>query len=205
VAAEVVRESGARISGCLRDYDICSRSKTAEFMILLPGATEEACASVIARLRGKVTAAERSGPELEICVGTASWPQDGSTVAELVEQVERSLERDRQRVQRGEVELDSIPPSMVERRAREEEQPHTVWFEGFPQEVRVSAVPTSRGLRLKMPLRFLKRGASVQLTPPEGRPSEGTLQDTVLGRGGPSDAFPMLYMSVSTRGQAGLD
>ncbi len=48
-----------------------------------------------------------------------------------------------------------------------------------------------------MPLKFLQRGTAVQLSS-DLASHQGTLEDTVLGRSGPTNTVPMLYLNVAT-------
>jgi diguanylate cyclase (GGDEF)-like protein len=189
----ILRQLGKSVRRSLREYDILSRNEAAEFMVILPGATPQDCSTVVARLRSQFSA----NAEAEVCMGTASWPQDAGNVVELIDEAKSAMERDRQRLLAGEVEIGSIPASMVEGTSERTEQHTTVWFEGFPQEVRVRAVQTPQGLRIKLPLRFLRSGSSIHLDLPEGTLS-GTLRETVLGISKPVDNVPMLYLDVAT-------
>lgn len=160
----------------LREYDIFCHTAAGEYRLILPGADGRACALVTERLRRRVTAALADGPALHVGFGCASWPEQGG---DLVEEASVALIGERQRapLAAGRPELDPYPT--------------TVWFEGFPQQVKVQATPTPQGIRLRMPLRFLRRGSAIRLE------SKGAvLVDAALGRGKAADTVPTLYVDV---------
>jgi len=136
-------------------------------------------------------------PSVQVCVGTGTWPEDGTNPTGLVTRALQALRQDRRRMHDGQVDIDEVPPSMVERRRRDRSQPARVLFEGFPQQVSVKAVETPEGLRLRMPLRFLRIGSAVQFDLAEGS-TTGVLKNAVLGRTSTADSVPMLYLEVST-------
>jgi GGDEF domain-containing protein len=192
--SDLVEES---IRGSLREYDICCRTAMSEFHIILPGAGVDVRLMVVQRLRKRI-AADLAGLSVHLGVGVATWPEDGSRAEDLLEEVNVALIEDRHRQMIG----------AGRRFAPVDDQVYltTVSFEGFPQPVRVQAVQTPQGIRLRMPLKFLRRGSWVRLLSPAGSTdlvaghaeathSTGVLTEAVLGRGnhGP---VPMLYVDV---------
>lgn len=185
------------VRSTLREYDICNRTAGDTFSIILPEANHQDCAAVVARLRKRVAASLVGALPVQVHVGTATWPEDGSKPEQLVGWAAASLADDRRRQLRGEVALEGIPPSMVEGRRTDASYPASVLFEGFPQQVRVNAVQTPEGLRLRMPLKFLRIGSSIHFDLPEGS-TTGVLTHAVLGRTSTGEHVPMLYLDVST-------
>jgi diguanylate cyclase (GGDEF)-like protein len=188
--AHAVRDS-------LRDYDICCRSGEYEFMLLLPGATLEDCAGVVARLRQRVA---QDAEGVTSAVGTATWPVSGGSVEDVIEEANISLAADFRRWKLGEVEIAGVPPSMVEDR-RDRRRLATVWFEGIPQALEVQAADTSQGLRFRMPVSFLRKGSPVYFTGPRGKTFSGTLRSAVLGPGGPDHPVPVLQVELAAPAQ----
>jgi GGDEF domain-containing protein len=194
-ALDMVEES---IRGSLREYDICCRTALNEFHIILPGAGVDVRLMVVQRLRKRIAVDLADGPSVHLGVGVATWPEDGSRAEDLLEEVTVALIEDRHRQMVGE----------GQRFAPVDEQVYltTVSFEGFPQPVRVQAVQTPQGIRLRMPLKFLRRGSWVRLLSPPAHPTElemdraetthstGVLTEAVLGRN--QDPVPMLYVDV---------
>jgi len=167
----------------LREYDILCHTAAGEYRLILPGADARACALATERLRRRVTAALANGPALQVGFGSASWPEQGGRPEDLVEEASAALIEERQQLRQA--------PPVADRPQRPDPYPTTVWFEGFPQQVKVQATPTPQGIRLRMPLRFLRRGSAIRL-----ESKGGVLVDAALGRGKAADTVPTLYVDV---------
>jgi diguanylate cyclase (GGDEF)-like protein len=193
VSEVLVQLAWESLRRCLREYDVCCHISPHEMRVILPGASADDCASVIARIRQRADAERKpTCPAPQICAGTATWPQQGSGMLMLIDQAQLALRDDRRRLLAGEVEIGAVPPSMVESRRGAEVHPTSVWFEGFPHQVQVEAVQTPNGVRLRMPLRFLRLGSTVQFDL-EQQNHAGVLAEAVLGK---TNAIPMLFLDV---------
>lgn len=172
----------------LRAYDVVCQAQ-GRSMLILPGADPAACAVIVARLRQRLGAAR-------VAVGTACFPADGGSPAELVAESDRSLERDRARQLEGRVELDRIPPSMVEGLERESQET-TIWFRGLPKRLPVQVLRTQAGTRLKLPLSFLRSGREFRIDAEAARPLAGVVREVMLSRYRALDDSPVVYLDVS--------
>jgi GGDEF domain-containing protein len=193
--AAVLGEVEELVRSSLRVYDIVEQARDQEFRLILPGASHNDCAAVIARIRQRLAASKEP---LQLCVGTATSPGEGTTGADLLTRAARAREQDRQRLLSGEVEIDSIPASMVERFARQQEHPSTIWLGGVPLRMPVRVLRSDRGIRLKLPLSFLRRGTSFRIDLDHGKHCSGVLQGAVLGRYRAADQTPVVYLEVQT-------
>ncbi len=185
-ATAVVRER-------LRPYDACCLLAPGCLGLILPGTTYRSCAAVVARLRRSLD----QSIDADVAIGVASWPEDGVTAVALLEGAEGAIARDRRRCKSGEVEFASVPPFMAEDGATEDRttsQMATLWLEGLPAALRVQAIDTDSGVRLRAPLEFLQSGAWVRLRTSGGSMVSGQLEAASLGRR--SDGPPVLELEV---------
>jgi hypothetical protein len=193
---QVIRASARIISAGLRGYDICCRTAPTEFTILLPGARADACASIVSRIRMQLA---ETWPGQPIYIGTATYNVDGKSAEQLLKQAHHRRNEDLRRQTEGEIEIGGIPASMVETPPPELSATTIIWFEGIRQPIRVQTVPTDGGLRMRLPLTFLRIGSSIRFDRGNGIASTGTLQETVVG--GAGSAFPVLQLEVVTSGE----
>jgi len=91
----LLQESGERIRGCLRDYDMVARLGGDEFAVILPEVRHDVDLAVVAR---KILAAIEapfyiSGKELFIStsIGIACYPSDSSEPAELIRNADAAM------------------------------------------------------------------------------------------------------------------
>ena len=185
---EIDGAPGAHIGEGLRAYDVVCEAQ-GRSLLILPGAGPAACAVVVARLRQRLEGSR-------VAVGTACFSADGSSAAELVAAADRSLERDRTRQLEGRVELDRIPPSMVEGLERDNQET-TVWFRGLPKRLPVQVLRTQAGVRLKLPLSFLRSGREFRIDADAARPLAGVVREVMLSRYRALDDSPVVYLDVS--------
>jgi diguanylate cyclase (GGDEF)-like protein len=186
------------VAGSLRVYDIICQQGGLELMLILPGADSVACASVVARIREQLCSEPAPLP-LQLSIGTASFPDEGDQSLELMAQAGRARQRDQRRLLQGEVEIDSIPASMVEGLARrDDEQPTTIWLGGVPIRMPVRVLQSDQGLRLKLPLAFLRKGTAFRLDLEQGKHCSGVLRTAELGRYRSTDDAPVVYLEITT-------
>lgn len=199
ISPEELQKANELLVRSLRPYDTCCLGYATEFRILLPGATYDDCAAIVARLRATLVAGSKLGQLVNAGFGTATWPTNGKSADALLDQARGGMRADQQRLCQGEVEFDGgIPSSMVEDiRSR---QPHTtkVKFKDFPKPIQVKALPTPKGLQLKLPLSFLRTGAVLELTLDEGQRYTGMLEATFMRRPRATEGTPVMYLDVTT-------
>ena len=179
----------AAARSALRSYDVMCSVGSRQLGVLLPGTVE--CSTVVARLRG---ALDGQGT---VVIGTSSWPTEGATAAELIDHARDEMDRDRRRMAVGEVSFDSIPPAMVEV-ASPQPRPTTAWFEGVSGGLAVQVAHTSQGLRIRLPLSFLRLGSSVHVAQEDGQTRHGILAEAFLGGGSSSERVPVLQIELDT-------
>lgn len=75
--------------GCLREIDTLGRYGGDEFVILLPGSTPYHAGIVAERFRRKVN--ETENPHFTVSIGIANFPEDGTTVDELIACADQGL------------------------------------------------------------------------------------------------------------------
>jgi hypothetical protein len=179
----------------LRAYDILGRTESG-FLMILPDADADACAAVVARLRQNLESVDDGESRVRICVGASSCPDDGADHEALMACAREAIERDRQRLLDGTVEIDKVPVSMVERLAEREEET-AIWFFEFPRRMIVQVLQTLDGVRLKMPLSFLRRGKLFRLDAKHG-PFAGMVKEALVSRYRSADDAPVVYLDVTT-------
>jgi len=182
----LIRAAGQAIAGKLRGYDLCCRSGERELGVILPGLVNGSRTLFIRRLRGLL---EQLDLPARVAVGSAAWGEDGQCAEELLDHAHTSLWIEEL--------VDGVEVLESSTQLDEEGESATVRFEGFPQAVRVQATATERGLRLRLPLNFLRAGSPVYLDAGEGEALAGTLSDTTIG-GGHRAGAPVLQVEVAT-------
>lgn len=183
------------VSYSLRAYDLLSQDAEKHLLLLLPGASAWACAAVVARIRHKL--APEEGAYVRVAVGTATHPDDGSDPRALLERAAWAWELDRLRQLNGRLEIDSVPPWMVERIARQEPET-TIWFQDLSPRMPVQVLRTAEGVRLKLALSFLRRGGSFRLDLERAAPHLGTVREALLSKYRAADDCPVVYLDIST-------
>jgi hypothetical protein len=182
---------GQLLGRSLRDYDVLSRGGDGQYRILLPGAGSDDCAVVVARLREKL--------EVAVAVGTATFPEDGTTARQLMAAAQRAHARDVARQVDGTVEMDRVPASMVESISGSfsGERSATVWFSGLPRRMVVQVLMTMDGVRLKLPLSFLRKGQRFRLDADLGQPFRGVVREALVSKYRAADESPLIYLDVA--------
>lgn len=103
---ETIGWVGAFLRGAFRNHDVCCRTGGDEFAIILPDTGPTECAAIVQRLRARLAAANVAGDEapaqtigraIGLSFGTASCPDDGKTVAALLELADEAMYRDKRR------------------------------------------------------------------------------------------------------------
>jgi GGDEF domain-containing protein len=183
------------VGGSLRAYDLLSQDPEGNLLLLLPGASAWACAAVVARVRQKL--APEDGACVRIAVGTATHPDDGSDPRALRERAAWAWELDRLRQLNGRLEMDSVPPWMVERIARQEPET-TIWFQDLSPRMPVQVLRTAEGVRLKLALSFLRRGGPFRLDLERAGPHSGRVRGALLSKYRSADDCPVVYLDIST-------
>lgn len=179
----------------LRAYDILGRTESSLLMIL-PDTDADACAAVVARLRQHLESIDDGDSRVCICVGASSCPDEGTDRETLMACARTAIARDRQRLLDGTVEIDKVPVSMVERLPDREEET-AIWFSEFPRRMMVQVLQTLEGVRLKMPLSFLRRGRVFRLDAKHG-PYAGVVKEALVSRYRSADDAPVVYLDVTT-------
>jgi GGDEF domain-containing protein len=178
LSGDRIRQVAKQIANCMRDYDLCCRIGPREFMIIFPGASTEGCSSIVSRLSQRLAEARI---EEGVRIGSATWDDDGTTAKDLIRSAEHSVESG----QRGST-------------SREAERLTTVWFEGVANAIRAKAVQTAEGLRLRVPLGFVRVGASVSFDAGDGGRRTGRVAEAAIGGGRRSAPVPVLQVDVNT-------
>ncbi|WP_207459149.1 GGDEF domain-containing protein [Azospirillum sp. SYSU D00513] len=93
----VLRQAGARMSSCLRSDDVLARTGGDEFVIVInpiPGRPTPVVAEIAERLidavNEPVLVAGRA-VQVGCSIGIASWPENGTTLAQVLEQADKAL------------------------------------------------------------------------------------------------------------------
>lgn len=181
------------IASGLRGYDLCCHTAPAELAVLLPGASTAGCASIVSRIRQRVAG---SWPDRPLYCGTATWQADGHSTGELLRHAIDRCIQDYRRQKDGVVAMDDVPASMVEEPPPDPGTATTIWLQGINQPVQVQAVPSPGGLRMRLPLTFLRTGSAVRFDRGDGILDYGTLAATVVG-GSCESGCPVLQLEVS--------
>jgi diguanylate cyclase (GGDEF)-like protein len=82
----------------VRAHDVCCRIEADEFAVILADMTQEACAPLLGRLRDKFSTLSVRGPfAFGLSMGTATFPQQGTTFDVLVRVAEDGRFEDKRR------------------------------------------------------------------------------------------------------------
>jgi diguanylate cyclase (GGDEF)-like protein len=89
---------GEFLNGHLRTHDVACRTGGDEFTVLLPDLSADDCGRIIARLRDQLATAnaDREIP-VSLSLGTASWPEIGSSCEQLLAHADEQMYRDKRR------------------------------------------------------------------------------------------------------------
>ena len=90
--------AGEFLATHLRTHDVPCRTGGDEFAVILPDVSREDAARLVARLREQLNVAN-AGREipLALSLGTATWPEEGGTVAELIAHADEEMYADKRR------------------------------------------------------------------------------------------------------------
>jgi diguanylate cyclase (GGDEF)-like protein len=97
---QVGNQALCRLAHVLRTHsrviDTAVRQGGDEFALILPEANAEAAAQIGQRINRRL-AAEHTRPPLAVSIGSAVWPQDGSSIEQLLRVADRALYEDKRR------------------------------------------------------------------------------------------------------------
>lgn len=94
----------------VRDHDIVCRTGGDEFVILLPNAGEEGSRLLINRLRTALDAANAGRVRaVGLSVGSASWPDSGSSADRLIESADIAMYQSKQRKKAARLPAKTVP------------------------------------------------------------------------------------------------
>jgi diguanylate cyclase (GGDEF)-like protein len=98
VGDALLKWAGEFLATHLRTHDVPCRTGGDEFAVILPDVSREDAARLLARLRDQLVVAN-AGREipLALSLGTATWPQEGGTVAELIAHADEEMYADKRR------------------------------------------------------------------------------------------------------------
>jgi diguanylate cyclase (GGDEF)-like protein len=98
VGDALLKWAGDFLATHLRTHDVPCRTGGDEFAVLLPDVSSEDAARLIARLREQLVVANRTREiPLALSLGTATWPDSGATVADLVAHADEEMYADKRR------------------------------------------------------------------------------------------------------------
>lgn len=96
---QALREVTDVFKAALRSHDVCCRTGSDEFMILLPETDSRDARQVTAQLRvAVIRAGARRNLPISISVGCAIWPADGRTAAVLIEHADKAIYGEKRRL-----------------------------------------------------------------------------------------------------------
>jgi diguanylate cyclase (GGDEF)-like protein len=82
----------------VRAHDVCCRIEADEFAVIFADMTQESCAALLGRLRDKLATLSVRGPfAFGLSLGTATFPQQGTTFDVLVRVAEEARFEDKRR------------------------------------------------------------------------------------------------------------
>jgi diguanylate cyclase (GGDEF)-like protein len=82
----------------VRAHDVCCRIEADEFAVIFADMTQESCAALLGRLRDKLATLSVRGPfAFGLSLGTATFPQQGTTFDVLVRVAEQARFEDKRR------------------------------------------------------------------------------------------------------------
>lgn len=82
----------------VRAHDVCCRIEADEFSVIFADMTQESCAALLGRLRDKLATLSVRGPfAFGLSMGTATFPQQGTTFDVLVRVAEEARLEDKRR------------------------------------------------------------------------------------------------------------
>jgi diguanylate cyclase (GGDEF)-like protein len=119
VGDALLKWAGEFLHTHLRPHDVACRTGGDEFAVLLPDVSADDAARLVARLREQLVVANR-GREIPLgmSLGVATWPDSGSTVADLIAHADEEMYADKRR-QKSAAETIAAAP-LVTARARAE-------------------------------------------------------------------------------------
>jgi diguanylate cyclase (GGDEF)-like protein len=98
VGDALLKWAGEFLQTHLRTHDVPCRTGGDEFAVLLPDVSSEDAARLVARLREQLVVANR-GREIPLgmSLGTATWPDAGSTTVDLIAHADEEMYADKRR------------------------------------------------------------------------------------------------------------
>jgi diguanylate cyclase (GGDEF)-like protein len=88
----VLKEVGEFLIAHLRNHDIACRTGGDEFSVILPDLSAADCGSLVERLRGaRASANLQVEIPISLSFGTASWPETGDSMDELLTHADRAM------------------------------------------------------------------------------------------------------------------
>jgi diguanylate cyclase (GGDEF)-like protein len=94
----------------VRDHDIVCRTGGDEFVVLLPNAGEEGTELLINRLRSSLDAANAGRTSVVgLSIGSATWPDDGSSAERLLESADLEMYHNKQRKKAARLPAKTVP------------------------------------------------------------------------------------------------
>jgi len=90
-ADQLLADMGTKLKSGVRDYDLVTRYSDGRLMMVLPETSMDLAMEAAERLYGMVSSMDLRGTRVSIAVGVATFPQHGSTAAELVNSAHHAL------------------------------------------------------------------------------------------------------------------
>jgi diguanylate cyclase (GGDEF)-like protein len=98
VGDTLLKWTGEFLATHLRTHDVPCRTGGDEFAVLLPDVSSEDAARLIARLREQLIVANRTHEiPIGLSLGTATWPDSGGTLSELIAHADEEMYADKRR------------------------------------------------------------------------------------------------------------
>jgi diguanylate cyclase (GGDEF)-like protein len=97
VGDEILRTFGGILKGVSREGDFCCRYAGDEFVVVLAGADAAAAASFSRRVRDKLAEQDcsRISTGIDVSIGSATWPGDGSDPSRLLSAADERMYSDK--------------------------------------------------------------------------------------------------------------